>query len=226
LKIKNRTPCVRYIKEKTMKQILFDLDGTLTDSGEGIMHCAELTLAHYGLPIPNRSEMRSIVGPPLKDSFRRFGITETELENAIAFYRKHYLAVGQFENYPYPGIQSLLEKLKAAGHKLYVATSKPETMAQNILAYFGLAKYFDQICGADSDRNRNKKEDVIEYLLSGLTDQEELIMVGDTIFDVTGAACHGIPTVAVSWGYGIVEDMQASGARIANTMDELYDALR
>lgn len=208
-----------------MKRILFDLDGTLTDSGEGIMHCAELTLAHYGLPIPTRKEMRSIVGPPLKDSFRRYGITEKELDNAVEFYRKHYLAVGQFENFPYPGIQSVLERLKNDGNKLYVATSKPEAMAQNILRHFQMDGYFDIICGAVSDAKRSTKEEVIEHLLSLLEEKDDLVMVGDTIYDVKGAAYHGIPTVAVSWGYGVVEDMRAAGAMIANTMEELYEQL-
>lgn len=209
-----------------MKKILFDLDGTLTDSGEGIMHCAELTLAHYDLPIPSREEMRSIVGPPLKDSFRRYGITDTELDNAVAFYRKHYLAVGQFENFPYAGIREALQKLKADGNLLYVATSKPETMAQNILRHFGLDGYFNIICGAVSDAKRSTKEEVIEHLLSLLDNKDNLIMVGDTIYDVKGAAFHGIPTVAVSWGYGVVADMEAAGAKIANTMDELYEMLQ
>lgn len=206
-----------------MKKILFDLDGTLTDSGEGIMHCAELTLAHYNLPIPTHTEMRSIVGPPLKDSFRRFGIPESELDNATTFYRQHYLAVGQFENFPYPGIQEVLHKLKAEGHQLFVATSKPETMAQNILKHFEMDGYFTIICGAVSDANRSTKEDVIAHLLSLLPDKENIVMVGDTIYDVKGAAYHGIPTVAVSWGYGIVADMEAAGAKIAHTMDELFE---
>lgn len=208
-----------------MKQILFDLDGTLTDSGEGIMHCAELTLAHYGLPVPSRIDLRSIIGPPLLDSFRRLGIAESELENAVEFYRKHYIAVGQFENFPYNGIRELLAKLKAEGHKLYVATSKPEAMSKNILSYFDLAKYFDIICGAASDSNRNTKEAVITHLLSLLDSRNDLVMVGDTIYDVKGAAYHGIPCIAVTWGYGVVEDMQAAGATIVNTMDELYHAL-
>ena len=208
-----------------MKKILFDLDGTLTDSGEGIMHCAELTLAHYALPIPTRKELRSIVGPPLKDSFRRFGIPDAEIDNAVAFYRKHYLAVGQFENFPYPGIQEVLSKLKADGNKLYVATSKPEAMAQNILRYFEMDGYFDIICGAVSDAKRSTKEEVIEHLLSLLSDTNDLVMVGDTIYDVNGAAFHGIPTVAVSWGYGVVADMESAGANIAKTMDELYEKL-
>lgn len=209
-----------------MKQILFDLDGTLTDSGEGIMHCAELTFAHYGLPIPAREEMRSIVGPPLKDSFLRFGIPAAELDNAVEFYRKHYVAVGQFENFPYPGIQNLLKQLKDQGNKLYVATSKPEAMAQNILRHFQMDGYFEIICGAVSDHNRSTKEQVIEHLLSLLDCRENLVMVGDTIYDVKGAAYHGIPTVAVSWGYGVVADMRDAGATIANTMDEAYALLK
>ena len=209
-----------------MKKILFDLDGTLTDSGEGIMHCTELTLAHYHLPIPTRTEMRSIVGPPLKDSFLRYGIPVAELDNAVEFYRRHYLDVGQFENFPYAGIETLLKRLKDDGHSLYVATSKPETMAQNILHHFNLDTYFTIICGAVSDARRNTKEQVIEHLLSLLDNKENLVMVGDTIYDVKGAAYHGIPTVAVTWGYGVVEDMQNAGATIVSTMDELYQALK
>ena len=205
-----------------MKHILFDLDGTLTDSGEGILHCAELTLQHYGLPVPPRSEMRSMVGPPLKDSFRRYGIPESELDNAVAFYRKHYLAVGQFENAPYPGIRELLTKLKGEGKQLYVATSKPEGMAKNILKHFDLDGFFTLICGAATDEERSTKEAVIEYLLSQLESREALIMVGDTIYDVKGAAHHGIPCVAVTWGYGVPEDMKNAGAQIASTMEELY----
>lgn len=205
-----------------MKQILFDLDGTLTDSGEGILHCAELTLQHYGLPVPPRSQMRSMVGPPLMDSFRRYGIEEQELENAVAFYRKHYLAVGQFENFPYPGIQELLAKLKGEGNRLYVATSKPEGMAKNILKHFELDGYFTLICGAASDGERSTKEAVIEYLLSQLESREGLVMVGDTIYDVKGAAHHGIPCIAVTWGYGVAEDMENAGARLASSMEELY----
>ena len=205
-----------------MKQILFDLDGTLTDSGEGILHCAELTLQHYGLPVPPRSQMRSMVGPPLMDSFRRYGIEEQELENAVAFYRKHYLAVGQFENFPYPGIRELLAKLKDEGNRLYVATSKPEGMAKNILKHFVLDGYFTLICGAASDGERSTKEAVIEYLLSQLESREGLVMVGDTIYDVKGAAHHGIPCIAVTWGYGVAKDMENAGARLASSVEELY----
>lgn len=205
-------------------QILFDLDGTLTDSGEGIMHCAELTLEYYNLPIPPRSEMRSMVGPPLRDSFQRFNIPVTELDNAVAYYRKHYLAVGQYENAPYPGIPQLLQKLCRDGHRLYIATSKPETMAINILKHFDLLQYFTIVCGAIPG-GRSTKEQVIEHLLSQLENAENLVMVGDTIYDVQGAAYHNIPCIGVSWGYGDLAQMQDAGAQIVTDTDLLYQIL-
>ncbi len=203
------------------KQILFDLDGTLTDSGEGIMHCFELSLAKFGLPIPSRALLRECVGPPLRDSYRRFGVTEDIMEDAVLTYRDHYNAVGQFENFPYPGIEAVLDRLQKAGHSLYIATSKPETMAVEILTRFDMAKYFNRICGATVDGSRNTKEAVIQYLLNQLPDRSDRIMVGDTIYDVVGAKAHNIPTIAVTWGYGNREQMEAAGATLVNTMDEL-----
>ena len=209
------------------KAILFDLDGTLTDSGEGIMNCAKLALEHYGLPIPSEAELRTFVGPPLHDSFIRFGVPAQEADNAIKIYRSRYIPIGKFENHPYEGVQEVLEKLKALGHTLYVATSKPETMSVEILEHFDMAKYFDIIAGASFDRSRSSKEDVIAYLLNQCGDYDRKIMVGDTAFDVIGAKAHGIPTVGVAWGYGKVEDMENAGAiSIAHTMDELFEALK
>lgn len=208
------------------KAILFDLDGTLTDSGEGIMKCAKLALNHYGIEVKNFEDLRVFVGPPLVDSFVRFGVPAEEAQRAVEIYRSRYLTVGKFENFPYPGIENLLKKLKAEGHKLYVATSKPETTSVEILEHFGLAAYFDMICGATMDTSRNSKAKVIAYLLDQCGRAGEIIMVGDTAFDVLGAKAHGIPTVGVSWGYGLVEDMEKAGAAaIAHSMDELYGLL-
>lgn len=208
------------------KTILFDLDGTLTDSGEGIMNCAKLALEHYGLPIPSDTEMRTFVGPPLHESFVRFGVPKEEAENAIKIYRSRYIPIGKFENHPYDGIRELLEKLCADGHKLYVATSKPETMSVEILEHFDLAKYFTIICGATMDTSRSSKEAVIAYLLDKTGHMDNTVMVGDTAFDVIGAKAHGIPTIGVSWGYGQIEDMVQSGAvSIAHTAEELYRQL-
>ena len=204
------------------KTILFDLDGTLTDSGEGIINCAVMTLEHYGCPIPDREELRSFVGPPLHETFIKYGIPADQTEEAIKVYRSRYVPIGAYENTPYPGIQELLETLKQQGHTLYVATSKPEAMSIKILEHFGMAQYFDRICGASLDTSRSTKEDVIAYLLELSGRDENIVMVGDTKFDVIGAKAHGIPTIGVSWGYGTVEDMANAGAAaIADTMEEL-----
>jgi len=208
------------------KYIFFDLDGTLTDSGPGIMNCAKLALSHYNLPIPTEAELRTFVGPPLHESFIRFGVPEEEAENAIKIYRSRYIPIGKFENTPYPGIRELLEKLCNQGYDLFVATSKPEKMSVEILEHFDLANYFTLICGATMDTSRSSKADVIAYLLSQCSAHDQVIMVGDTAFDVIGAAAHGIPTIGVSWGYGKETDMISAGAlSIAHTMYELYDLL-
>ena len=208
------------------KAILFDLDGTLTDSGEGIVNCALLALEHFGLPLPSREEMRVFVGPPLHDTFVKFGVPADKTDEAIQVYRSRYIPIGKFENHPYPGIPELLEALVAQGHRLYVATSKPELMSVEILEYFGLAKYFTRICGASFDQSRSTKEDVIDYLLKETGEAGNRIMVGDTKYDILGAKAHGIPGIGVSWGYGNVEDMIAAGAAaIANSTQELFDIL-
>ena len=204
------------------KTILFDLDGTLTDSGEGIINCATLALEHFGLPVPDRKTMRVFVGPPLHETFVKFGVPEDKADEAVQVYRSRYVTVGKFENVPYPGISDLLETLKRQGHMLLVATSKPEALSIEIMEHFDIAKYFDRICGASLDRSRSSKEDVIAYLLEEYRACENMIMVGDTAFDVMGAAAHGIPTIGVAWGYGSVEDMQKAGAvAIAQSVSEL-----
>ena len=208
------------------KTILFDLDGTLTDSGEGIINCAILALEHFDLPIPDREEMRTFVGPPLHESFIRHGVPADKTDEAIRVYRSRYIPIGAYENTPYPGVEELLKTLKEQGHTLYVATSKPEAMSIKILEHFGLAHYFDRICGASMDTSRSTKEDVIAYLLELSGRDENILMVGDTKFDVIGAAVHSIPTIGVSWGYGKVADMEAAGARaIAYSMEELLQLL-
>ena len=194
------------------KTILFDLDGTLTDSAEGIINCAQLALKHFGLPIPERADMQFMVGPPLRDSFLKLGVAEQDVETAVEIYRSRYVPIGMFENTPYPGIAAMLATLKDAGHELYVATSKPEDMATAILNKFHLAGYFDKIYGASLDGSRDTKDTVIAYLLEELGPRENIIMVGDTHYDVLGAAAHGIQTIGVAWGYGKAEDMKAAGA--------------
>jgi len=208
------------------KAILFDLDGTLTDSGEGIINCAQYAFQQMGYPVPPREEMGVFVGPPLWDTFEKFGIPRERTDEAVKVFRSRYVPIGKFENTPYPGIRELLKNLKKRGNLLYVATSKPETTAVEILEHFDLAGYFDRICGADLEKKRNSKDAVIAYLLEQTGSDAEMIMVGDTEYDVLGAAAHGIPTIGVSWGYGNVAAMEKAGAKaIANTTEELLEML-
>lgn len=209
------------------KAILFDLDGTLTDSGEGIINCAQYAFQQMGYPVPPREEMGVFVGPPLWDTFEKFGIPKERTDEAVQIFRSRYVPIGKFENTPYPGIRELLEALGAEGNLLYVATSKPETTAVEVLEHFDLARYFDRICGADLEKKRNSKDSVIAYLLNMTGSDAEMVMVGDTEYDVLGAAAHGIPTIGVSWGYGDVAAMEKAGAKaIANSTKELLEMLR
>ena len=209
----NKTEYGRWVRlEMSIKAVLFDLDGTLTDSGEGIINCALLALKHFNLPLPDREEMRVFVGPPLRDSFLRFGVQPDDVEEAVEIYRKRYVPIGMFENTPYPGISAMLAALKENGHKLYVATSKPESMATEILEKFKLSGYFDRIYGASMDETRDTKDKVISYVLRDLNCGNNIIMVGDTIYDVLGAAAYGIQTVGVTWGYGKKSELLDAGA--------------
>lgn len=204
------------------KAVLFDLDGTLTDSGEGIINCAVFAMERLGIPVPPREKLGVFVGPPLWDTFRQFGVPSDRVDEAVEIFRSRYVPIGKFENTPYPGIRETLEALRAQGRKLYVATSKPEVTAREILEHFDLSRYFAEICGATVDKTRTSKEDVIAYLLSLDACRENSVMVGDTAFDVIGAAAHGIPTIGAAWGYGKTEDMVSAGAAaIARSPEDL-----
>ena len=185
-----------------------------------------IALEHFGLPVPSREAMRVFVGPPLSETFQKFGVPADKVDEAIAVYRSRYIPIGKFENTPYPGIRELLETLQQHGHKLYVATSKPEGMSVDILEHFDLAKYFIRICGAAMDMSRNSKEAVIAYLIQECGEDANTIMVGDTTFDVIGSKAHGIPCIGVSWGYGNASDLMDAGAvTVADSTEELLALL-
>lgn len=207
--------------------ILFDLDGTLTDSGEGIMNSGRYALEQLGYEVPDLETLRTMVGPPLDSSFRRFGVPDELIEEAIRQYRVSYIQMGRkYQNSVYPGIEEVLKKLKDLGYKLYVATSKPEELATDILTNFKLNGYFTYIAGATVDHSRKTKSEVLEYVLKMIEDKSKAIMIGDTHYDVVGANAHNLPCVGVSWGYGTVEDMKKAGATtIVTSVEELFNYL-
>lgn len=205
-----------------MKTIIFDLDGTLVNSGEGIIKCAQEVFAGFGMDVPSYDTLRCFVGPPLYVSFERFGIPEDKMDQAIKAYRTRYNTVGLFESFVYSGIDELLAKLKRDGFRLFVATAKPERIAQIMLKHYGLDTYFECICGALENKTRREKKEVIAHLLETYPDMDNIVMVGDTMTDIEGALCHGIPTIAVLWGYGSREQLLQNAAHTAETVDGLY----
>lgn len=209
--------------------VLFDLDGTLTDSGPGITNAVAYALEQLGRPAMTQAERDRFVGPPLHDSFRIFcGMTEEESLEAVRLFRVYYNDRGVYENSVYPGIEDMLEALTAQGKKLAVATSKPEHMAKKVIAHFGLDRWLTQIAGASLDTSRNKKDQVIAHALREFgIDRERAVMVGDREHDVIGAAAFGIPTVGVTWGYGSREELEQSGARfVIDEPEALAEYLR
>ena len=203
--------------------VLFDLDGTLTQSEEGIWNCARYALKKMGRPEPDAATLRKFIGPPLMWSFRELaGMTEAEAAQAQELYRERYNETGLFENRVYPGIRYALRRLKKAGARMGIVTGKPEKATVRILAHFGLDKFFETvICATD---NKADKEAMIRQALP--EGCGEAWMVGDRKFDMEGGVRAGIHTLGVTYGYGSEEELLASGAeQLAHTPREIAEIL-
>jgi len=198
-----------------MKHILFDLDGTLTDPGVGITRAAAVALESYGIHVSDLKELYPFIGPPLADSFRRFyGFSPARAAEAVSRFRAYYREKGILENEVYPGMASFLARLKDAGCRLYVATSKPEDFSHRVLSRFDLEGYFTDVVGSTYDGSRDTKSAVIACLLQrypSIADGTAL-MVGDRKHDVEGAHANGLPAAGVLYGYGSRAEMEACGA--------------
>lgn len=209
------------------RYVLFDLDGTLTDPGVGIMNSVEYALRALGINVEDRTELRRFIGPPLQDSFAEFyGMSNEMALAAIEKYREYFRSRGIYENEVYPGVKEMLYALKSSGRRLLLATSKPEEFANIILKHFGLDGYFDFAAGATMDGSRRKKADVIEYGLRmcGITELSQTVMVGDRAQDVTGARLAGIDSIGVLYGYGGINELRAAGATyIAKSVDKIAE---
>lgn len=209
--------------------ILFDLDGTLTDSFLGITQSVQYALRYFGIDVEDLNELRRFIGPPLDQSFQEYyGLSEEDSKLAIKKYRERYSDTGIFENELYEGIRDLLEELVEHGRVVLMATSKPENYARRISDFFDITQYFTQICGSEMDGKRQDKAEVIEYALSnqGVTDYSSVIMVGDRKHDIIGAQKNKIDSIGVLYGYGGVHELKEAGANyIVESVSELKQLL-
>ena len=200
----------------TRDYILFDLDGTLTDPGEGITNSVAYALARYGITVSDRAELYRFIGPPLVESFMEYyGFSEDTAKEAVEVYREYFSTRGWAENRVYDGVEDLLRDLRAAGKVLLVATSKPLVFAGRILEHFGLADYFTVICGAPLHAPKGYgKADVIREALAaaGIDDPRAAVMVGDRHHDIDGAKTVGMSSVGVLYGYGDRNEHLEAGA--------------
>ena len=205
--------------------LLFDLDGTITDSGPGIMNSVRYALQKAGRKAADDEELRSFIGPPLHGQFQKFcGITEEEALEMVSLYREYYKDRGIFENSVYDGVIPMLERVRADGYKVLLATSKPERFAEIIAEHFGFAQYFDFIGGANMDGSRTDKREVIEYVLvsCGVDDRDGVLMIGDRRYDIEGARRAGVHSRGVLYGYGSREEIESAKPDfIAETPDEI-----
>lgn len=196
--------------------LLFDLDGTLTDPREGITKCIAHALVRMGRTPPPLETLVSAIGPPLRPTFARLLDTDDRerIEAALAAYRERFATVGLFENALYANIRESLQAAHGAGHRLFLATSKPHVYATRILDHFGISAYFSGVYGSELDGRRDDKAELIAHLLAS----ERLAaancrMFGDRLHDVLGAAKNGIETVGVTWGFGSHDELTTAGAR-------------
>lgn len=212
-----------------IKNVLFDLDGTLTDPAEGITNALMHAQRRLGMAVSPREALYVFIGPPLIETFMsEWGLTRAESEQALVYYREHFSTKGLFENVPYEGIGQALAELKEAGLRLFVATSKPEPLSLRILEHFDLLPYFEAVAGSTMDEQRTKKGEVIAYALQTFhLDPAETVMVGDRKHDVIGARENGLPCLGVLYGYGSREELtEAGAAALAADVGELVAWLK
>lgn len=199
------------------KYLLFDLDGTVTNSKEGILNCVKYAYEAAGLPVPEEKTLLRYIGPPLVDSFQEVaGMTRQEAEQATQKYRERYSVTGLFENQVYEGMDETLRSLKREGFQIALATSKPEEYSVRILEHFGLSDCFDEVVGSMLDGRRNRKAEVIQEVFRRMNiSQEEkqcTIMIGDRKHDILGAKECGIASLGVYYGFAPAGELEEYGA--------------
>ena len=204
-----------WVDNMSYKYILLDLDGTVTDSAEGVINSVAYSLEKLGYPVEDKSTLMKFIGPPLTESFKDFyNFDEETIQLGVKYYREYYTDTGIFENRLYDGIEHLLKTLKKHGRTVILATSKPEVYAKRILDRFGVSEYFDLIAGSTFDSERNTKTDVLKYALkeAGIEDLSTAVMVGDRKHDIIGSHDVGLECISILYGYGNEDEFKEYGA--------------
>ncbi len=203
--------------------VLLDLDGTISDSEPGIARSLAHAFETCGYPVPDEATIRTLIGPPFEITFPRLGVHVEDLEQIIDAYRGRYDVAGKFENELYPDVPEMIDSLRGDGHRLTVATAKPQTVAEDILEHFGLTDRFDHIVGATSEigSSRRTKGEVIHHALGllGISPHDRIaldhvVMVGDRDHDVEGAHLNAIDCIGVTYGFGSAQELQEAGASV------------
>lgn len=209
--------------------ILFDLDGTLTDSAEGIFNGIIYALKRFDMEIEDRERLYKCIGPPLKYSFMNFfELQEADADRAVSFYREYYQDKGIFQNRLYDGIEELLKLLRDKEFTMAVATSKPEPYARRIIEKFQIDKYFSFVGGSGLDGSRGTKTEVMQYVLDelGVKNPGKVFMVGDRNHDIIGAKTIGTSSIGVLYGYGSMDELKnAKADYIVHTVEEVGELL-
>lgn len=212
----------------SIRAVLFDLDGTLTDSAPGITRCIAHALEQLGLPAASPRQLARCVGPPLRDSFTALGAEPHQIEALVAAYRTRYVDVGLYENEVYPGVPALLERLHDGGVALHVATSKPGVYAERVLEHFGLRTRVERVYGSELDGRRSLKIELIGAACAELgLEPARTAMVGDRGVDMSAACELGLAAFGVRWGYGTEAELEQAGAvALASSPGELEALIR
>ena len=209
------------------KHVLFDLDGTLSESGTGIINSYEYTLKTYGIEY-NRDDLKKLIGPPIKDNMLLYLKEGHDVDEYIKTYREYYSRQGIFENNMYPGIKELLEKLSDNGYCLYIASSKPTHYVEKVLKHFGIFEFFTSLSGDTLEGGHGDKEELINCVLNenSIEDRSGVIMVGDRSFDIEGAIKCNVDSIGVLFGYGTKEELEEAGATfIAENSQDIWEII-
>jgi phosphoglycolate phosphatase len=213
-----------------IKAVLFDLDGTISNSKEGITKCVQYALKHFGIDEPDLDKLSVFIGPPLVDSFMKYySMAEEDAKIATAKYRERHAPIGVHETKMYPNTRECILELKHQGYLIGMASSKPENYCRVVLEDFDIIDLFDDVVGATMDGRLSSKESVLEEVFRRWSniERQDMCLIGDTLYDVNGANHTGIACIGVSFGFGKAKDLQDAGAvAIVDDLMELPEVLK